>query len=220
MVSKDTFRFLSDLKKNNSREWFHANKSRYEAARAEFEKVVAFAIETLAAHDPAFKHVVPKDCMFRINRDVRFAKDKTPYNHFFRASITPSGKKSVDAGYYLHVEPGNMTVVGGGLYCSDSKVLNTVRRNIAKADSLMPKILDASAFKKQFGGLWDDQLKTYPRGFSESDPNADLLKYKSFVSVSTIPDERVASDAFQDDIVSHYHTLHPFISWLNQAKKR
>lgn len=219
MISKNTLQFLADLKKNNNREWFAVNKDRYETARAEFEGIVAEAIARLSKSDPAFATVTPKECMLRIYRDVRFSKDKTPYNPFFRATLTHTGRKCIEAGYYIHIEPGNKSVIGGGLHNLDSKTLALVRNNIIKSGAHFENIIEALPFKKRFGDLWDDRLKTVSRGFSESDEYASLLKYKSFVAVQTIADTHVASATFIDQMLEGYRELTPFISWLNNAKK-
>ncbi|HLO80078.1 MAG TPA: DUF2461 domain-containing protein, partial [Chitinophagaceae bacterium] len=121
--------FLKKLKKNNNKPWFDANRHLYVEAKVEFEDFVSSLITSYGKHDPAIAHLLPKDCIFRINRDVRFSKDKSPYKNNFGASITSGGKKSPFAGYYVHIEPG-AGFVGGGLWQPMPDMLAKVRQEI------------------------------------------------------------------------------------------
>src|SRR5690606_37986107 len=124
-----TIKFLKDLKKNNNKHWLDAHRKHYDAARKNFEEFLQQLIDKHALQDPTIKEQVAKQCMFRINRDIRFSKDKTPYKTHFAASINMGGKKSVFGGYYVHVEPGG-SFVGGGVWMPQPPELKKIRQEI------------------------------------------------------------------------------------------
>lgn len=121
--------FLDDLRKNNNREWFQKNRSRYEQAKKEFESFLGLVIPAIAEYEPAMKFIEPKDCLFRIFRDVRFSKDKLPYKTNMGAWITPSGRKSSGPGFYIHLQPGE-SFLSGGIHMPDPEKLKKIRQEI------------------------------------------------------------------------------------------
>ena len=114
MLQNPTLQFLKQLKKNNNKQWFDANRKKYESAKNDFTIFLQDVLNDFCKTDTGLIALAAKDCLFRINRDIRFSKDKSPYKTNFGASINTGGKKSFKAGYYLHIEPGQ-SFVGGGL---------------------------------------------------------------------------------------------------------
>ncbi len=214
---KATLDFLKKLKRNNKKEWFQENRALFDAANAEFLEFVTGLIAGIAKFDRSVSGVRAKDCTFRIYRDVRFARDKSPYKTNFGANIVGGGKKSGRAGYYLHVEPGEC-MLGGGIWMPEAPVLMRLRRTIAEAPRPFEKILSAAPFRKTFGGLWEhEKLKTVPRGFEKDHPAAELLKHKSYVVVHGISDAAVQQKDFSKKAAGVFGTMKPFIEYLNRA---
>ena len=211
-----TLKFLRQLARNNNVEWFHAHRAEYDAARAEFEWFVEELILQFNRYED-LGGVQPRDCMFRINRDVRFSADKSPYKIAMAAVVARGGRNSPRAGYYVHLEPGN-SATGGGIYMPDAARLLKIRRAIdADADSLRV-ILKKPAFKKMFGGLDDyDMLKTAPKGFPADHPAADLLRHKHFTATLGLTDKEILAPDFSKRVVQTFRVLKPLNDWLNTA---
>lgn len=188
MIEKSTFTFLKSLAKNNNREWFKDNKKKYDAAKENVEALIDQMINKIQTFDDRFsKDLSAKDCIFRIYRDIRFSKDKTPYKLNFGANISPGGKKSGIPGYYFHVKPGEC-FVGGGMYKPDGKQLAAVRQEIDYNTKAFKKILNSASFKKHFGDLKGDKLKTAPKGYPKDHPELSLLQYKGYFTYGLISD--------------------------------
>ncbi len=218
MIDKNTLVFLSRLKKNNSKEWFDKNRTAYENAKQNTELFVAEVLLGMARFEPAVSTLVAKKCMFRINRDIRFSKNKSPYKTNFGASINPGGKKAPGAGYYFHIEPGN-SFIGGGLYMPDPAMLHAVRQEIDYDLKGFKKILEDKKFKKTFGGLETiEKLQRPPKGYDESNPAVEFLKHKHFIVFATLSDKDLVSKTLLRKAVSVFETMHPFIDFLNRAK--
>lgn len=211
-----TLKFLRQLAKNNNVEWFHAHRAEYDAARAAFELFVEELILQFNRHED-LGGVQPRDCMFRINRDVRFSADKSPYKIAMAAVVARGGRNSLRAGYYVHLEPGN-SAMGGGVYMPDAARLLKIRRALdADADALRA-ILKKTAFKKTFGGLDDDDmLKTAPKGFPADHPALDLLRHKHFTATVGLTDAEIVAPEFSKRVVQTFRTLQPLNDWLNSA---
>ena len=198
MIDKNIFLFLKELKQNNSKVWFDENRNRYKELRKNFMDFVSLLILELSNIDPTLKHNEAKDCVFRINRDIRFSYDKSPYKTNMGAFITPGGRKSGLPGYYLHLEPGS-TFAAGGVYMPPSPELKAIRTTIFEEPEEYRKIIEGKNFKKLFGEVAGDKLKTSPKGFPKDDSNIDLIKLKSY-TVSHKLDEKILSekDAFTE----------------------
>jgi len=210
-ITNTTFEFLKGIKKNNNREWFTQNRELYERASGEFLNLVETLIAQISKFDPAIGGLRSKECVFRIFRDVRFSKEKSPYKTNFGASFSPGGRKSSDAMYYIHIEPNGKSMVAAGHYHPEKNVLNAIRDAIARDPAPLRKLLNGAALKKGYGELWDDDmLKSVPRGFDREHPAADLLRYKNFILARRIPDSDVLGDAFVSTIVSDFRKLKPF----------
>ena len=151
MLQPSTYKFLKALQKNNNREWFAQNKQYYESAKNDFENFVNKLIDEICKFDKSVSGLNSRDCIFRIYKDVRFSKDKTPYKINLGASIDPGGKKSGNAGYYFHIQPGNKSFIAGGSYIPDKDRLNKLRNYILEHGDKLNKIISNSFFKKNLG---------------------------------------------------------------------
>lgn len=209
-------KFLRQLARNNNVEWFHAHRAEYDTARAAFELFVEELILKFNRYED-LGGVQPRDCMFRINRDVRFSADKSPYKIAMAAVLARGGRNSPRAGYYVHLEPGK-SVMGGGIYMPDAARLTKIRRAIDADPEPLRRILKNAAFKKMFGGLDDyDMLKTAPKGFPADHSALDLLKHKHFTTTLGLTDQEVVAQDFSARVVKTFRALKPFNDWLNQA---
>lgn len=212
-----TLSFLKDLKKHNDREWFEKNRGRYDAARAEIADVVTGFIAGLAKHEPAIAGLTAKDCVFRIFRDVRFSKNKLPYKTNMGAYISPGGKKSVLAGYYLHIEPGG-SFLAGGMWMPEGEALRKIRQEIDYNGNDLKKILNGKKFKATFGGLDPEhKLKTTPKNYTKDHPDIELLKHTSFICWTSFDDKTVLGKDFVKTAVKTAELLVPFNRFLNTA---
>jgi uncharacterized protein (TIGR02453 family) len=218
MLKKSTLGFLKKLKKNNNRDWFNTNKKLYEDARYDFEVFIFDLLQKLAEFDESVAGLDPKDCLFRIYRDVRFAKDKKPYKQNFAAAIQLNGRKSSKAGYYVHIEPG-ASMLGGGIYMPMPDNLLAVRKLIAANYNEYEKIINAKDFKKVFGEVWggDDRLKTVPKGFEKDHPAAEHLKNKSFIAFKMLGDADVPAKNFMANSIKVFKVMKPFNDFINRA---
>ncbi|HEY6954396.1 MAG TPA: DUF2461 domain-containing protein, partial [Flavisolibacter sp.] len=166
MIEPQTLKFLSQLKKNNNKPWFDAHRAQYEAARIDFTNFIQLVIDALQKTDTTITGITAKDSQFRINRDIRFSKDKRPYKENFGAFIARGGKKSIYAGYYFHLAPGN-SFAGGGLWQPEPANLKKVRQEIDYNWEEFQSIVKNKTFKKTFGDLYkgeDMSLKRMPKG--------------------------------------------------------
>lgn len=220
MLQTSTLQFLKQLKKNNNKEWFDKNRKQYEAAKADFAFFIQNVINEFCKTDKTLSSLAAKDCMFRINRDIRFSKDKSPYKTNFGASINTGGKKSFKAGYYLHVEPGN-SFVGGGLYDPFPDVLKKIRQEVDYNFEVFKKIINNKKFKGIYTkGLSEDSdlsLSRPPKGYDENNPAIEFLKLKSFIAIAPITDEQLTDKKLGATIKNSFEALHPLVLFLNTA---
>lgn len=218
-ISPDTFQFLADLKLNNNRDWFQENKPRYEAAKEEFTQFVDHLIERITEFDPSIGHHSAKGCVFRIYRDVRFSKDKSPYKTNFGAHITSAIKRSdihSRAGYYLHLSPGD-SMLAGGAYMPKGDWLKNIRQSLDLHGDEFRAILANKEFQKYFGELEGEQLKRAPKGYDVDHPEIELLRYKSFLGSHRMKDVQVLDPGFLDHAANAFQALFPFDEFLNQS---
>jgi uncharacterized protein (TIGR02453 family) len=209
--------FLSQLKMNNNREWFQANKKWYDDSKKEVENFVTGIITTISAIDPALQTPPMKDCMFRIFRDVRFGADKSPYKTNFGAFIAHGGRKSSYPGYYFHFEPGE-SMLAGGVYQPQPDTLKLLRNEVYFHSTELKSILEKPSFKAHFNSLGDfDKMKKAPKDFPADFPDIDLLKYRSYIVSQQIPDKIVSSDYYQKQVLEMVRELQPFMAFLNRA---
>ena len=209
--------FLIALKHNNNRDWFHENKSLYEAARSEFESIVNHLIPDISNFDKSIGLLTAKECVFRIYRDIRFSKDKIPYKSHFGAFIAPGGRKSVKAGYYLHLEDG-MSVLGGGIYRPPSDILKALRQEIYYNFDEFSSIINAKDFNKYFKEINDDdKLKKPPKDFPPDFKGIDLLKNKSYTIIHHLSNENVLGSHFGGYILEIFSAMFPFNAFLTRG---
>jgi uncharacterized protein (TIGR02453 family) len=213
-------RFLRKLKKNNNKPWFDANRDAYAEAKQEMETFLEGLIAIYGKKDESISRLTPKECMFRINRDVRFSKDKSPYKLNFGAFINPGGKKSTLAGYYLHIEPG-ASFVGGGLWMPMPPELAKIRQEIDYNLPEFTSIVTSATFKKQFSKLFtgeDMSLQRVPKGYDNDNPAAEYLKLKSFIAMRNLTDEEVSSPALQKTCMAAFTALKPLLDFINRTQ--
>jgi uncharacterized protein (TIGR02453 family) len=219
MLQTATLKFLKDLNKNNNKPWFDAHRPVYEAAKTDFAGFVQALIDKHGKKDPSIKTLKAKECVFRINRDVRFSKDKSPYKNNMGASINQGGKKSVFAGYYFHCQPGD-SFVGGGLWMPMPAELKKIRQEIDYCFDEFKKIITAKKFMAVYGGLnlgADISLVKVPQGFEKDNPAADYLKLKSFIAMRKVTEKELGSGELLKIASESFEALQPFINFLNKA---
>ncbi|HQQ93720.1 MAG TPA: DUF2461 domain-containing protein [Bacteroidia bacterium] len=213
-----SLQFLRQLKKNNNREWFEENKALYLEAKSEFEDFVDALLKGICRFDKSMSHdLKAKDCVFRIYKDVRFSKDKSPYKTNMGASMNPGGKRSLLAGYYFHLSPGE-SFVAGGVYMPEPAVLQAIRQEIDYHPQPLLKTLKAASFKKHFKGFdEEDQLKTMPKGFDKDHPQAALLRNRHFVVSKVISDKTLGSKDLLKNSLEAYKAMLPLLQYLRAA---
>jgi uncharacterized protein (TIGR02453 family) len=219
MLAVATIKFLKDLKKNNNKPWFEANRKKYEDAKEDFAEFIERIIEKHARKDKTLKELKAKDCMFRINRDVRFSKDKSPYKTNFGASINRGGKKSVFAGYYFHCEPGEH-FVGGGLWMPMPPELKKLRQEIDYNLEDFKKIVESKKFKSVYGELYageDVRLTKVPQGFEKDSPAAAYLKLKSYLAMKKLSDSEMTSKTLEKQALEAFDILQPLVEFINKG---
>ncbi len=216
MNAKLILSFLKDVEKNNNREWFHANKDRYDEAKKEFETFINSLIPEIAKFDKDVLGLYAKDCMFRIYNDVRFAKNKPLYKSNMGAYIAKGGKNGGRAGYYFHIENDNC-FLGGGIYMPSSENLKLIRQEIYYNFKEISGILSSKALLKHFQMLDDMKVSRVPKEFPKDSESAELLKYKSFTVLCPIEKKQLLSDDLPAVVVQIFKTLVPLNHFLNRA---
>lgn len=217
MINQDTFAFLEELKDNNSKEWFDKNRARYQVARKNFISQMEGLINIVQHIDPSVGPVEAKNTIFRINRDIRFSKDKNPYKTNFGGVIAKGGtRKSPYGCYYFHLEPGQ-SFIGGGIYTPEPKMLKTVREDIFGRPEEFRGIIDDKKFKNLFGDLWGEKLKRAPKGFPSDFEEVELLKHKHYTVLHHVSDDIILSSDFENRATELFETLLPFNNFLNRA---
>lgn len=211
--------FLKDLAENNNKPWFDENRDKYLIAKKEIETFTTKLIQEFGEIEPSIANLEAKECLFRINRDVRFSKDKSPYKTNFGISINPGGKKSDLAGYYIHIEPGK-SFVGGGMWMPMPEQLGKIRQEIDYNLEQFEELIKAPAFKKQYGTLNSGKeisLVRVPKGYEADSPAAEYLKLKSFTATKQLTDNTIASKEFIEHCTTAFKALKPLIGFLNQG---
>ncbi|MFM2146216.1 MAG: hypothetical protein RL732_1052 [Bacteroidota bacterium] len=219
MIQPQTLQFLRKLKKNNHKAWMDEHRSDYEEAKKNFESFIQQLIDGHASSDPSLKGIAAKSCIFRINRDIRFSKNKSPYKTNMGAFINKGGKKAVTAGYYFHLEPGN-SFAGGGLYMPQPPELAKVRQEIDYNFTEFKKIITSSSFQSNFGTLdtsEEYQLARLPKGYETGHPATAYLKLKSFTAFKTLSDQEVTSKNLLKATLKAFSALQPLLAFLNQG---
>lgn len=216
MDFKRAFNFLSDLKDNNNKPWFDANRKTYEAVKADWEAAVGSIIEAIAGFDPEIGELKPKDCTFRINRDVRFAKDKSPYKTNIGSYFAKGGKKSIYAGYYVHIDPSEC-FLAGGLWMPEPPRLQAVRQEIDYHFDEFQAIVESPSFVKTFGELENNKLSGAPKGYEKDNPAIEYLKQKSYIAIKNLQPEELATGGYLKIIAATFREMKPMNDFLNKA---
>lgn len=220
MLQSSTLKFLKDLKKNNNKPWFDKNRKVYEAAKADFAGFIQKVIDLHGKKDNTIKNLAAKDCLFRINRDIRFAKDKSPYKTNFGASINAKGKSAWDsAGYYFHLEPGGC-FTGGGIYMPPSDALKKVRQEIDYNFADFKKLIASKKFKSVYGDLDKSKeflLSRVPKGYEPHNPAAEYLRLKSYIAMIKINDKDLTSKDLVKKTIAAFEALQPMIEFINES---
>jgi uncharacterized protein (TIGR02453 family) len=217
MLSAKTLQFLDDLKKNNNRDWFLANKARYEEYKKEYHKLIGEFLEAMKPKDKNLEMLEVKNCTFRINRDIRFSKDKSPYKSHMGIwmNTNPSGANA--PGYYIHIEKG-ASFLAGGFYSPEAHELKKIRKEIAFFHDELEEIVNDKNFKKHFGGLdKNNTLKTAPKDFEKDHPAIEFLKLKSFTVSHKISDKELTGKDFVKNTSEKLIAIKPLIEFLNRG---
>ena len=217
MLQSSTIQFLKSLKKNNNKDWFEKNRKQYELAKSDYLDFVTKVLQELQIFDKTLLELQPKQCVFRLNRDVRFSKNKDPYKTNFGASFSKGAKKIQSAGYYFHLEPGE-NFVGGGLWMPMAPDLNKVRQEIDYCFKEFSSILKKPNFKTTYGDM-DNSMKLVrpPKGFEIDNPALDYLKLKSFVVTRPMKDIELTDKALIKNVIKDFKTIAPLVHFLNRA---
>ena len=215
-IKKSTLDFLKELKINNNRDWFLENKLKYLDAKNNFESFVQEIINALIDFEPIMKGLEVKSCVYRINRDIRFSNDKSPYKSHLGAFIVRGGKQNGDklAGYYFHIEPGS-SIIAGGAYMPPKPWLSAIREKIDEDADTLIKILSNKDFVKYFGKMDGEKLKSAPKGYQSDHPHIELLKLKSYLVVNEANDEMVMSEKYLEHVIKVFKAMKPLNDFLN-----
>ncbi len=216
-IQPGTYQFLSDLNKNNNREWFTENKPVYQHAHANIANFLEGLIDEVKKIDN-IENESGKKSMFRIYRDVRFSKDKSPYKTHL-AGFLKRATKWLRGGYYIHFAPGS-TFVGCGFWQPNKDDLKLIREELAHDAEPLRSIMAEPTFKKTFGELRGDTVATAPRGYDKDHPNIDLIRHKSLYFEHQFTDEEVFSDDFVYEVVKTYLTVRPFFDYMSEVLTR
>ena len=210
IINPDLFSFFSKLKQNNNRDWFQSNKAEFKLLEGQVKLFMKEIEQNLQIHDK-----IEKAKMFRIYRDVRFSKNKTPYKTHFGLAFHRE-KPALRGGYYLHLEPEN-SFLGVGFWAPEKEDLQRIRKELEIDAEEYRQIMDNKAFKKHWGSLSGEEVKTAPKGFSKEHPNIDLIKKKQHVFIKNFSDQEVLSSDFIRVIDTHFQNIRPFFDYISHV---
>ena len=220
MITATTLEFLTDLKANNIKAWFDEHKKEYQKAQGDVLDTVVKLLVEIAGFDVdiATSHLDPKACIMRINRDIRFSKDKSPYKTNFFAFISKGGRKGPFGGYYVHIEPG-ATFAGGGIYMPEPAVLELTRQEIDAHFAEWQSIISQKEFCSQFpeGVLPSGKLVRPPKGYDATNPAVEYLKFKGYYTQRFFSDHEVTDSGFVEELANTFRAVHPLVEFLNGA---
>lgn len=208
VITKNTLDFLNQLKKNNNRDWFEDNKKRFKEQQGGVKKFFQEVMEKLNTHDK-----IERMKMFRIYRDIRFSKDKTPYKFNFSASYTRMGAER-RGGYYVHIQPDG-SFIATGFWNPEKEDLHRIRKELEVDAIELWSIMENHDFQKIWGSLEGEELKTAPKGFDKEDPNIDLIRRKQYIFMRKFTDEEVLSPNFLDTINESFMAIRPFFDLMS-----
>lgn len=209
--------FLQGLADNNNKAWFDAHRPQYQALRQEFTNLVGEVIAGVGAVDEAVRDLQPANCLFRINRDVRFSRDKSPYKTQFSAAICPQGRGTSLPSYYFQIDAASELLIGGGIYAPSPEQLAHARRFILAHPERLDQLFADPLFRAAHGTIDGDSLKRPPVGIPESAPHLDILKRKQYLVGKSYVVYEFADDALASLIIERFRATAPFIFWLREA---
>nr|WP_295922488.1 DUF2461 domain-containing protein [uncultured Dyadobacter sp.] len=213
-MDSKTLHFLSQLAENNNRDWFQTNRKLYDAAKADMEKLVGHLIAEVGKFQD-LGNVQVKDCLLRINRDIRFSKNKAPYKNNLAAGIGPGGKSSGKIDYYLQIQPGDQSFLGGGMWDVTTEQLARFRQEIDYNAAELKDIIEETEFRSYYPEIHGESLKTTPKGYPKDHQEIELLKRKQLFFMHRFTDKEVASKDFGNEIVKGIQLLKPFTDYMN-----
>lgn len=219
MLTKEAIQFIDDLGKNNSTEWMHANKKRYENYKKDYHNFIASVLDAMKPLDSSLEGLEVKNCTFRINRDIRFSKDKSPYKTNIGIWLTTNKLRKNSPGYYIHFEKGN-SFIAGGVWCPESDELKRIRKEIAFFYEDLEEIVNNKAFKSAFSSITIEEgqvLKTAPKGYDPNHPGIEFLKLKSFTVSQKIDDNLFTEPNFAKKIAEKLILIKPLNNFLSRA---
>lgn len=215
MIKESTLEFLKNLEENNTKEWFEMNRKWYETSKSNFVDFCSLILNEMKQFEPDFSNTNIKDCIFRINRDIRFSKDKSPYKNHFSAAFGPGGRNSGKIDYYIQLQNGK-TSIGGGMWQPSVANLAKFRQEIDYSPETLKNIIESKEFRKHFPEIYGEKLKKAPKGYDPEHPEAELLKYKELFFFKTFTNDEVFSENFQEIILNHFKILKPYIDYVNE----
>jgi uncharacterized protein (TIGR02453 family) len=215
MLTSKTFDFLKDLSKNNNREWFSENRKRYDTARIDLENLVSETLKEILFFEN-WVNTNTKDCIFRINRDVRFSKDKSPYKNFFSAAFGDGGRHSGKIDYYLHLQPNNESFIGAGIYNVTTEQLGKFRQEIDYNAVQIKTMIENEYFKAYYPEIWGEKLKKAPKGYAADHPDLELLCRKQLFFMHRFKDEDIFKPNFPQEIAKACKIVKPFTDFVNE----
>ena len=219
MLSNESLQFLEDLKANNNRDWFLDNKKRYEIFKKDYHKLVSDFLDAMKPLDPSLELLEVKNCTFRINRDIRFSKDKSPYKAHLGIWMSSGAKGANRSGYYVHIENGG-SFIAGGFYSPEPEELKKVRKEIAFFYDDLEEILNDKNFKKEFGSLDRNEtnsLKNAPKDYEKDHPAIEHLKLKSYTASQKFDIKEVSQKDFVAKMSKKLIALKPLNDFINRA---
>lgn len=219
MITKEAVQFLDDLIINNNTDWMHANKKRHENYKKDYHNFIAGILAEMKPLDQSLEPLEVKNCTFRINRDIRFSKDKSPYKTNMGVWFTQNKFRKNSPGYYIHFEKGN-SFIAGGVWCPEADELKRIRKEIAFFHEDLEAIVNNKFFKKEFGAITRDEnntLKKAPKDFEANHPAIEFLKLKSYTASQKIDDNDFLNPNFSKIVAQKLIVLKPLNDFLNRA---
>ena len=207
-LNPDILSFFAELETNNNREWFEPQKKRFKALEAEMKQFSADLVEAMNEHDSIDRYK-----LFRLYRDVRFSKDKTPFKTHFGISFHRE-KPALRGGYYLHIKPGD-NFIATGFWNPDKDDLKRIRKEMEIDAEEFRDIMAEPSFKTIWGTLEGEEVKTAPKGFSKEDPNIDLIKKKAYLFTKRYSDKEVLSNNFLQQVNADFQAVRPFFDYMS-----
>lgn len=215
MLTHHSLQFLRNLEQNNNREWFHANRKDYEQSKEEFEKLSQEILTGIAQFQENLLNTSVRSCILRINRDIRFSADKSPYKKYLAAGFGPGGKSSGKVDFYLHIQPNGESFLGGGMWAPTGSQLSSFRQEIDYSPYILKGIIEAETFSNYFNEIHGERVKKMPKGYSVEHPDIELLKYKQLFFVHKYADDEVLSKTFAKDVINGCRILKPYLDYIN-----